>query len=121
MEFNPERFLGDRPEPDPRATVFGFGRRICECRYLVIVPHRRVSFALWIPFCGSRIGSGFTILKTTKITDPLCWVGPGLNLAQTSVWLTCAMSLAVFDIEKYVDAFGNVSEPEVHYSDGIIR
>ena len=31
MEFNPERFLGNHPEPDPRATVFGFGRRICEC------------------------------------------------------------------------------------------
>jgi len=62
----------------------------------------------------------------TKITDRLCfsvarWVGPGLNLAQTSVWLTCAMSLAVFDIEKYVDAFGNVVEPVIHYSDGIIR
>ena len=31
MEFNPERFLGDKPEADPRATVFGYGRRICEC------------------------------------------------------------------------------------------
>ena len=31
MEFNPERFLGNHPEPDPRATGFGFGRRICEC------------------------------------------------------------------------------------------
>jgi len=31
------------------------------------------------------------------------------------------MSLAVFDIEKYVDGFGNVVEPEIHYSDGVIR
>jgi len=31
------------------------------------------------------------------------------------------MSLAVFDIEKYVDAFGNMVEPEAHYSDGMIR
>jgi len=74
MEFNPERFLGDHPEQDPRIMAFGFGRRIC----------------------------------------------PGLNLAQTSVWLTCAMSLAVFDIEKYVDAFGNVVEPEIRFLDGII-
>jgi len=73
-ELNPERFLGDNPEPDPRETVFGFGRRIC----------------------------------------------PGLNLAQTSVWLTCAMSLAVFDIGKYVDESGNVVEPEIKYSDGTI-
>ena len=55
------------------------------------------------------------------MTHPLCWVGPGLNLAQTSVWLTCAMSLAVFYIEKYVDTFGNVVEPEIRYSDGMIR
>jgi hypothetical protein len=27
--FNPSRFLGDNPEPDPRTWVFGFGRRIC--------------------------------------------------------------------------------------------
>ncbi|KAF9649833.1 cytochrome P450 [Thelephora ganbajun] len=74
MEFNPERFLGDRREPEPRATAFGHGRRIC----------------------------------------------PGLNLAQSSLWLTCAMSLAVFDIEKYVDGFGNVVEPRIHYSDGMI-
>ena len=31
LEFKPERFLGEEPEPDPRETVFGFGRRICEC------------------------------------------------------------------------------------------
>ena len=27
MEFKPERFLGDKPELDPRDVVFGFGRR----------------------------------------------------------------------------------------------
>lgn len=48
-------------------------------------------------------------------------LGPGLNLAQTSVWLTCAMSLAVFNIEKYVDESGNVVEPEINYSNGTIR
>ena len=31
------------------------------------------------------------------------------------------MSLAVFDIGKYVDESGNVVEPEVNYSDGTIR
>jgi len=74
MEFKPERFLGDNPEADPRATVFGHGRRTC----------------------------------------------PGLNLAQSSLWLTCAMSLAVLNIEKYVDGFGKVVEPKIHYTDGII-
>ena len=61
------------------------------------------------------------IFSPLRMTDPLWWVGPGLIFAQMSVWLTCAMSLAVFDIEKYVDGFGNVVEPEIHYSDGIIR
>lgn len=27
MEFNPDRFLGDLPEQDPKDMVFGFGRR----------------------------------------------------------------------------------------------
>ena len=60
-------------------------------------------------------------LRMITMADAICWVGPGLNLALTSVWLTCTLSLAVFDIEKYVDAFGNVVEPKIHYSDGIIR
>ena len=48
-------------------------------------------------------------------------IGPGMYLALSSVWLACAMSLAVFDIEKYVDGFGNVVEPPKHQSTGIIR
>ncbi|KAJ1302292.1 hypothetical protein OPQ81_001109 [Rhizoctonia solani] len=27
--FNPSRFLGPKPEPDPRKFIFGFGRRVC--------------------------------------------------------------------------------------------
>jgi hypothetical protein len=34
MTFNPSRFLGHTPEPDPRNYVFGFGRRICPGRVL---------------------------------------------------------------------------------------
>lgn len=34
MIFRPERFLGESPAPDPRALVFGFGRRICPGRFL---------------------------------------------------------------------------------------
>jgi cytochrome P450 len=32
--FNPERFLGTKPELDPRSCIFGFGRRICPGRLL---------------------------------------------------------------------------------------
>ena len=59
-------------------------------------------------------------LRRTNITY-LARVGPGLNVAQTSLWIACATSLAMLDIEKYVDEFGNVVEPEVRYQDGIIR
>ena len=48
-------------------------------------------------------------------------IGPGINVAQTSIWIACAMSLAVFDVEKYVDGSGNVVEPEIRYTNGVIR
>lgn len=31
--FDPERYLAPRNEPDPRAVMFGYGRRICVGRY----------------------------------------------------------------------------------------
>ncbi|TFK26029.1 OrdA protein [Coprinopsis marcescibilis] len=34
MTFNPERYLGSNPQPDPRKVAFGFGRRICPGMYL---------------------------------------------------------------------------------------
>ena len=49
------------------------------------------------------------------------FVGPGINIAQTSLWLACAMSLAVLDIRKSVDGFGNAVEPKILYSDGAVR
>ena len=102
MEFNPERFLRDDPEQDPREAVFGFGRRLCEYCHFVIPLQMRESVEL---ICHSVF----------------FFVGPGLNIAQTSLWLSCAMALAVFDIGKYVDKFGNVVEPETRYGSGVIR
>lgn len=32
--FKPERFLGEKPEADPRQFAFGFGRRVCPGRAL---------------------------------------------------------------------------------------
>ncbi|KAJ7122870.1 cytochrome P450 [Mycena epipterygia] len=34
FSFDPTRFLGDSPQPDPRDYSFGFGRRICPGQYL---------------------------------------------------------------------------------------
>ena len=134
LEFNPGRFLGDHPEPDPSETVFGYGRRICECFCFILIPHvvalccgidseeRRVMWILiergFFPFYLSK-----RLKRLIRFAPLLSFFvpGPGLNLAQSSLWLACAMSLAVFDIQKYVDGFGNVVEPKIHYSDGSVR
>jgi hypothetical protein len=34
MSFNPVRFMGSDPAPDPHQFVFGFGRRVCPGRIL---------------------------------------------------------------------------------------
>ncbi|EKM56470.1 uncharacterized protein PHACADRAFT_253611 [Phanerochaete carnosa HHB-10118-sp] len=44
---------------------------------------------------------------------------PGLNLADASVFLSCVMVLATFDITKTVEN-GRVIEPEVEYTSGTI-
>ncbi|KAI8628042.1 cytochrome P450 oxidoreductase OrdA-like protein [Xylariaceae sp. FL1651] len=72
--FNPSRYLGPNPAPDPRNYVFGYGRRIC----------------------------------------------PGRYLADSSVWLTVAQSLAVFVVGKGLDNSGREIEPAVLFTPGVI-
>ncbi|EPQ59616.1 cytochrome P450 [Gloeophyllum trabeum ATCC 11539] len=45
---------------------------------------------------------------------------PGMNLADASIFISCAMSLAAFDIAKVVDASGNVLEPVLDNTSGTI-
>lgn len=44
----------------------------------------------------------------------------GLFLADASVFLSCAMTLAVFNVTKAVEN-GKIIEPEVEYTSGVIR
>ncbi len=44
----------------------------------------------------------------------------GLHFADASVWITCAMALAAFNISKVVEN-GTVVEPVVDYTGGTIR
>ena len=71
--FDPERFLGASPQPDPTNYAFGFGRRVC----------------------------------------------PGRLLADSSVWLTIAKSLAAFEIGKGIEN-GREVEPTVQFSSTLI-
>ncbi|TFK48758.1 cytochrome P450 [Heliocybe sulcata] len=45
---------------------------------------------------------------------------PGRHLAWSSVWLSCAMSLAVFAIRKPTDSSGNAIEPTVDFTNNTI-
>ncbi|KXT12870.1 hypothetical protein AC579_5391 [Pseudocercospora musae] len=72
--FNPNRFLGDNPQMDPRNIIFGFGRRIC----------------------------------------------PGKLLADASVFLTIARTLAVFDIKSHVDDDGRSVAPHFDPESGFV-
>ncbi|KZT23514.1 hypothetical protein NEOLEDRAFT_1212056 [Neolentinus lepideus HHB14362 ss-1] len=45
----------------------------------------------------------------------------GCHLAETFVWLSCATSLAVFNISKPVDAAGRPIEPVIDFSSTTLR
>lgn len=49
--FNPDRFLGENPELDPRKYIFGFGRRACPGVYT-------------IPVCIGRVFAEMNILMS---------------------------------------------------------
>ncbi|KAI0097573.1 cytochrome P450 [Nemania sp. FL0031] len=72
--FDPSRYIGPYPAPDPTKHIFGYGRRIC----------------------------------------------PGRYLATSSVWLTIAQSLSVFEISKGLDKNGREVEPTVEFSPNLI-
>lgn len=74
LVYDPSRYLGPNPNPDPRIHTFGYGRRIC----------------------------------------------PGRYLADTSIWLTIARSLAVFNITKGLDENGREIEPHVKFTSGLV-
>ena len=93
LTFNPERFLGERPERDPREIVFGFGRRICPGDFALLLP---------------------------KMTWRLLMRLVGLNLADAAVFMTVAQTLSVFEVSKKVRD-GIVIEPDCEYEAGTVR
>jgi cytochrome P450 len=73
--FDPTRYLGPHPQPDPRNVAFGFGRRVCS----------------------------------------------GQHIAENTVWIQMVLALATVHIAKCVDAEGQVIEPEMAVTTGIVR
>ena len=90
--FDPTRYLGPNPQPDPREIAFGFGRR-----------------------CVTFVGSMHTLILIN-----VCRICPGRVLADEMVFLSCAQSLAVFEITKAVEN-GIPVEPVHGQGSGVIR
>lgn len=95
MTFNPDRFLGSHPEPDPMDFVFGFGR-CCTT--------------------GCHFSSRTDLLPNHRRSCP------GKYFGDASVYIACAMSLAVFNVSKAIDSItGEVITPVYRPLSGTIR
>lgn len=55
------------------------------------------------------------------LSDSVSRICPGKELADSSLFIAIAMSVAVFDICKLKDKFGNDVEPLHEYVSGLIR
>ncbi|GBE79386.1 hypothetical protein SCP_0205840 [Sparassis crispa] len=58
-------------------------------------------------------------MKEYSLTFGRCRICPGIHLAEASVFIHCAMSLAVFNISKPV-LDGAVLEPNIEFTSGMI-
>ncbi len=77
---------------DPGTVLFGFGRR-------------------WVP-----INSLPPPLQRIDCIHRIC---PARYMAYSSIWIAIASMLAVFDITKAVDEFGNIIEPTYAYASAL--
>ncbi|THH18030.1 hypothetical protein EW146_g2895 [Bondarzewia mesenterica] len=105
MKFNPDRFIaseGREVELDPHTFNFGFGRRYVDS----------CAFVLTQDFGAKMNASHPFIIQISSIC-------PGMHLADASVYISCAMALAVLDITKAVEN-GVVVEPVNEYTNGTI-
>ncbi|CAE6343112.1 unnamed protein product, partial [Rhizoctonia solani] len=64
--FNPNRFLGPKPEPDPRKYIFGFGRRVCPGSHVA-------NNGSWIMCAG--LLSVFDILPSPQLEAKVASIG----------------------------------------------
>jgi cytochrome P450 len=91
FRFDPGRFLGPNPQRDPREICYGFGRRWA-------FPHSSSPSLAGRLMCVVRI----------------C---PGRLLADASLFIMCAQTLAVFEIGRVEGG----KEPVYEQTNGMIR
>lgn len=94
--FNPSRFMGPLEEPNPEDVVFGFGRRR-------VHPYMLVCFLL-------------ITASTAK-----CSRCPGIAVAQSSVWLSVALTLAAYNVTPTLGDDGKPKLPPLKYSYTTVR
>ena len=123
-KFNPERFLGSQPQQDPRNVSFGFGRRYV-CFPFFLLSRKLLIYEFIIIIIGFVLVSPGSLLTVDRAFN--CSLLQNNNndiigrvLADSSLFISCAMSLAVFDISKY-SKDGVVVEPVVEQKTGTIR
>lgn len=90
MRFNPDRFMGPNPEQDPKDFCFGFGRRYARLYRTVVTE-----------VCPLRV----------------C---PGIHLADSSIWINIAKSVAAFKVTRAIGLDGEEIIPVVETTDGVI-
>jgi cytochrome P450 len=95
-EFNPDRFLGPNPEKDPRAYVFGFGRRVC--------PGQQLAEATTFIACASILAS----LQLSKARD-----ADGNEITPKPNWSG--------DIVTHLDEFPCVVKPRSAKAEALAR
>ncbi|KAJ7762784.1 cytochrome P450 [Mycena maculata] len=71
FSFDPSRFLGDKPQADPRDYAFGFGRRICPGQHLAenSIWIQMVLSLLTMTICKPLDSSGKTIEPEVAFTS----------------------------------------------------
>lgn len=114
-DFDPTRFLGENPALDPRDICFGFGRRyVCPC----VCNVRNVSvLKAYLQPCVGHVPVSIMVRLSGLFTN---FIRAGIHLADASIFIACAMALAVFDIGKVFEN-GIAIEPKEEFTSGIIK
>ena len=95
--FRPERYQEENPEADPMSFVFGFGRRC--------VTHANC----------------YACHVVSKYMMRICRTCIGVHFADATLYIAIAYILSTFDISKSKDESDREIEPNITFTEGIIK